>query len=89
MAATSAPTRSVLPIVVPGQLTLRTSRGKNGPCTVGRLSTPIGEFAVKDAELEQYLAGEYDGEFSIRYIVPSPTRSAAACGSRSVPASTE
>ena len=37
MAATSAPTRSVLPIVVPGQLTLRTIRGKNGPFTVGRL----------------------------------------------------
>ena len=68
MAATSAPTRSVLPIVVPGQLTSRTIRGKNGPFTVGRLSTPIGEFAVKDAELEQYPEGKYDGEFIIRYI---------------------
>ena len=68
MAATSAPTRSVLPIVVPGQLTLRTIRGKNGPFTVGRLTTPIGEFAVKDAELEQYPEGKYDGEFIIRYI---------------------
>src|SRR3546814_2105844 len=38
MAATSAPARSVLPIVVPGQLTLRTIRGKNGPFTVGRLT---------------------------------------------------
>ena len=68
MAATSAPTRSALPIVVPGQLTLRTIRGKNGPFTVGRLTTPIGEFAVKDAELEQYPEGKYDGEFVIRYI---------------------
>src|SRR3546814_5900140 len=68
MAPTSAPTRSVLPIVVPGQLTLRTIRGKNGPFTVGRLTTPIGEFAVKDAELEQYPEGKYDGEFVIRYI---------------------
>ena len=68
MAATSAPARSVLPIVVPGQLTLRTIRGKNGPFTVGRLTTPIGEFAVKDAELEQYPEGKYDGEFVIRYI---------------------
>ncbi|MBJ9965686.1 DUF3275 family protein [Burkholderia seminalis] len=68
MAATSAPTRSVLPIVVPGQLTLRTIRGKNGPFTVGRLTTPIGEFAVKDAELEQYPEGKYEGEFVIRYI---------------------
>ena len=68
MAATSAPRRSVLPIVVPGQLTLRTIRGKNGPFTVGRLTTPIGEFSVKDAELEQYPEGKYDGEFVIRYI---------------------
>ncbi|MFP9230730.1 DUF3275 family protein [Pectobacterium cacticida] len=68
MAATSAPTRSVLPIVVPGQLTLRTIRGKNGPFTVGRLTTPIGEFAVKDAELEQYPEGKYDGDFVVRYI---------------------
>ncbi|MGE4593380.1 DUF3275 family protein [Alcaligenes sp.] len=68
MAATSAPTRTALPIVVPGQLTLRTIRGKNGPFTVGRLTTPIGEFAVKDAELEQYPEGKYDGEFIIRYI---------------------
>lgn len=68
MAATSAPTRSVLPIVVPGQLTLRTIHGKNGPFTVGRLTTPIGEFAVKDAELEQYPEGKYDGQFCIRYI---------------------
>ncbi|URW83076.1 DUF3275 family protein [Alcaligenes sp. DN25] len=68
MAATTAPTRSVLPIVVPGQLTLRTIRGKNGPFTVGRLTTPIGEFAVKDAELEQYPEGKYDGDFVIRYI---------------------
>lgn len=70
MAATSAPTRSALPIVVPGQLTLRTIRGRNGPFNVGRLATPIGEFAVKDAELEQYPEGKYDGEFVIRYIFP-------------------
>ena len=57
MAATSAPTRSVLPIVVPGQLTLRTIRGKNGPFTVGRLTTHLGVFEVKDPELEQYPEG--------------------------------
>ena len=70
MAVTSAPEKSVAPIVVPGQLTLRTIRGKNGPFTVGRLVTPIGKFAVKDAELEQYPEGKYDGEFIIRYIFP-------------------
>ncbi|MGA4814806.1 DUF3275 family protein [Pseudomonas aeruginosa] len=89
MAATSAPTRSALPIVVPGQLTLRTIRGKNGPFTVGRLSTPIGEFAVKDAELEQYPEGKYDGDFVIRpYTSRSPIRSRAARGLKCAQTST-
>ncbi|MGY6272932.1 DUF3275 family protein [Achromobacter denitrificans] len=70
MAVTSAPARSLLPIVVPGKLSLRTIRGRNGPFNVGFLVTPIGEFAVKDAELEQYPEGKYDGEFVIRYIFP-------------------
>ncbi|WP_425522722.1 DUF3275 family protein [Xanthomonas phaseoli] len=35
------------PIIVSGQLTLRTIRGRNGPFNVGRLVTPHGEFAVK------------------------------------------
>lgn len=70
MAVTSAPDQSGSPITVPGQLTLRTIRGRNGPFNVGRLVTPIGKFAVKDAELEQYPEGKYDGEFVIRYIFP-------------------
>ncbi len=70
MAVTSVPEKSALPIVVPGQLTLRTIRGKNGPFNVGRLATPIGEFAIKDPELEQYPEGKYDGQFIIRYIFP-------------------
>lgn len=70
MAATSASDKSVSPIVVPGQLTLRTIRGKNGPFTVGRLATHLGTFEVKDPELEQYPEGKYDGEFIIRYIFP-------------------
>jgi hypothetical protein len=70
MALASAFLKSAAPIKVPGQLALRTIRGRNGPFTVGRLTTPIGEFAVKDAELEQYPEGKYDGEFLIRYIYP-------------------
>ncbi|MBS0292894.1 DUF3275 family protein [Luteimonas huabeiensis] len=70
MAVTSAPEKSVSPVVVPGQLTLRTIRGKNGPFTVGRLATHLGTFEVKDPELEQYPEGKYDGEFIIRYIFP-------------------
>ncbi|MBK1492683.1 DUF3275 family protein [Pseudomonas aeruginosa] len=70
MAVPSVPEQSGSPITVPGQLTLRTIRGRNGPFNVGRLVTPIGKFAVKDAELEQYPEGKYDGEFVIRYIFP-------------------
>ncbi|HEP8971104.1 TPA: DUF3275 family protein [Pseudomonas aeruginosa] len=70
MAVPSVPEQLGSPITVPGQLTLRTIRGRNGPFNVGRLVTPIGTFAVKDAELEQYPEGKYDGEFVIRYIFP-------------------
>ena len=70
MAVTSPPDQSCSPITVTGHLTLRTIRGRNGPFNVGRLVTPIGKFAVKDAELEQYPEGKYDGEFVIRYIFP-------------------
>lgn len=70
MAATSSQQSSATPITVSGQLTLRTIHGRNGPFNVGRLVTPIGEFAVKDAELEQYPEGKYDGDFAIRYIYP-------------------
>lgn len=69
MDSTVAP-RAASPIIVPGQLTLRTIRGRNGPFTVGRLTTHLGVFEVKDAELEQYPEGKYDGEFVIRYIYP-------------------
>lgn len=88
MATPLAPEKSVAPIVVPGQLTLRTIRGKNGPFTVGRLATHLGTFEVKDPELEQYPEGKYDGNSSSGTSSRSPIRSAAACGSRSVPAST-
>lgn len=68
--ATTVTRSSTSPIVVPGQLTLRTIRGRNGPFTVGRLTTHLGVFEVKDAELEQYPEGKYDGEFLIKYIYP-------------------
>lgn len=69
MAPKSAP-KSSPSLIVHGQLTLRTINGRNGRFNVGRLVTPIGEFAVKDAELEQYPEGKYDGEFNIRFIYP-------------------
>jgi hypothetical protein len=70
MAIASAAQKSASPVKVSGQLTLRTIRGRNGPFTIGRLTTGIGVFEVKDAELEQYPEGKYDGEFIIGYIYP-------------------
>ena len=57
-------------IVIHGQLALRTIHGRNGPFNVARLTTSIGVFEIKDAELEQYPEGKYEGEFTIRYIFP-------------------
>lgn len=45
MAVTSPPAKSVAPINVPGQLTLRTIQGRNGPFTVGRRSQRITQLA--------------------------------------------
>ncbi|MGK8436748.1 DUF3275 family protein [Ectopseudomonas hydrolytica] len=55
-------------VTVPGKLAVRKIHGRNGPFNVGNLVTPIGKFAVKDAALEQYPEGKYDGEFVISYI---------------------
>ena len=55
-------------ITLAGQLAIRTIHGKNGDFNVGRLSTNIGEFYVKDADLEQYPEGKYDGDFIITEI---------------------
>ncbi|XAH21927.1 DUF3275 family protein [Xylophilus sp. GW821-FHT01B05] len=68
MAATSAPEQSGPPIIVPGQLTLRTIHGRNGKFNVGKLDCQLGKFTIKDAELEQYPEGKYQGEFVLRYI---------------------
>lgn len=62
--------QSAPPIIVRGQLAIRTISGRNGRFTVGRLTTHLGLFHVKDPELEQYPEGKYEGEFAIRYIYP-------------------
>jgi hypothetical protein len=58
-------------IQLPGQLAIRTISGRNGDFNVGRLSTSIGEFVVKDAMLDQYKEGKYQGDFAIYEISPS------------------
>jgi hypothetical protein len=58
-------------IKVSGVMHIKVITGRNGDFRVGRLVTDIGEFAVKDAELDQYEEGRYEGEFGISQISPS------------------
>ena len=58
-------------ITLPGQLAIKTIHGRNGDFNVGRLATSIGEFTVKNPELDQYPEGKYDGDFIIAEIRPS------------------
>lgn len=58
-------------ITLSGQLAIKTIHGRNGDFNVGRLSTSIGEFVIKNAELDQYDEGKYDGDFVITEIRPS------------------
>jgi hypothetical protein len=58
-------------ITLAGQLAIKTIHGRNGDFNVGRLATSIGEFTVKNPELDQYPEGKYDGDFIIAEIRPS------------------
>ncbi len=58
-------------IQVPGKLIIKSVNGRSGSFCVGDLITDIGSFKVKDAILDQYAAGEYDGNFVISEISPS------------------
>lgn len=58
-------------IALHGTLSVRTIHGRNGDFNVGRLITEIGEFSVKDPELDQYDEGRYDGRFGIEQIYPT------------------
>ncbi|MCB1733690.1 MAG: DUF3275 family protein [Gammaproteobacteria bacterium] len=53
-----------------GSLRVRRINGRNGEFAVGTLSTSIGKFVVKDPELDQYDAGEYEGDFGITEVAP-------------------
>ena len=58
-------------IKLSGVLTIRNIVGRNGPFSVGRLATEVGDFAVKDTMLDQYDEGKYEGEFGISRIYPT------------------
>ena len=54
-----------------GVLTIKSIQGRNGPFNVGTLITDLGDFSVKDAILEQYEEGKYEGDFGVSRIYPS------------------
>lgn len=54
-----------------GNINIRTIDGRRGPFNVGALVTPLGEFKVKDACLDQFDEGRYSGEFTIERIYPA------------------
>jgi hypothetical protein len=64
----TVPRPSPAPIAIPGTLIVKWISGRNGDFAVGDLHTPIGEFRVKDALLDQFDAGEYHGIFWISQI---------------------
>lgn len=55
-------------LLIPGTLTITTRNGRYGEFNTGKLSTSIGDFVVKDKELDQYDAGKYEGQFEIEKI---------------------
>lgn len=55
-------------IKLSGRLTVTTRKSARGEFSVGDLTTPIGQFKIKDTILEQFEAGTYDGEFIISKI---------------------
>ena len=57
-------------ITLSGQLAIKTIHGRHGDFSVGRLATSIGEFVIKNAELDQYTEGKYDGDFLVTEIFP-------------------
>ena len=57
-------------ITIPGQLAIETRHGRYGDFNVGQLRTSIGQFSVKDPELDQYPQGKYDGDFIVVEIRP-------------------
>ena len=56
------------PVAVKGTLIVKRIAGRNGEFADGDLHTPIGDFRVKDALLDQFDEGEYQGIFWVSQI---------------------
>jgi hypothetical protein len=54
-----------------GTLSIKAVSGRSGNFCVGELLTDIGSFKIKDAILDQYQPGDYEGSFIVDEIFPS------------------
>jgi hypothetical protein len=64
------PDLSQSPVTVRGRLAIKTLHGRNGDFNVGRLQCRLGNFWVKERDLDQYKEGKYSGVFDLDYIGP-------------------
>src|SRR3546814_13279454 len=71
-------------ITIPGPLAIKTIHGRTGDFNVGRLTTSIGEFVVKNADPDQFREGKYVGDFAIVETCPS-TSTAHALQATEIP----
>jgi hypothetical protein len=58
-------------IKIDGILNVKSIKGSRGAFSVGDLTTPVGNFKVKDQILDQFSEGSYEGEFLIAQIYPA------------------
>jgi Protein of unknown function (DUF3275) len=58
----------IIMMVFKGSLKVESILGRKGAFSVGVLTTEVGQFKIKDAALDQFEPGVYDGEFVITRI---------------------
>ena len=55
-------------VQLPGTLTIKTVTGRYGDFNVATLDSEIGKFAIRDAVLDEYNEGTYQGTFGLTRI---------------------
>lgn len=55
-------------VQLPGTLTIKTVTGRYGDFNVATLDTELGKFSIRDAGLDEYNEGTYQGTFGLKRI---------------------
>jgi len=55
-------------VQLPGTLTIKTVTGRYGDFNVATLDTELGKFSIRDAVLDEYNEGTYQGTFGLKRI---------------------